>query len=144
MRPCSGSPTCPNLVSAGRCPDCSRTYEAHRGSRIARGYDAAWLRLRAWFLQQPEHVLCRICQRAGRVTVAKEVDHIVPFVGRDDPRRLDVTNLQPLCVECHRKKTASSRSTGAPGGRKMFEEVDRRNQKGPGFCNLHHSARVDR
>ncbi len=32
-------------------------------------------------------------------------DHIVPIEGRNDPRRLDLDNMQTLCDVCHRRKT---------------------------------------
>lgn len=83
-------------------------YDARYGSRIVRGYDAAWLRLRAWFMRQPCNVACAHCLAAGVVTIAAEVDHIVPFDGPADPRRLDRTNLQALCVPCHRRKHAAA------------------------------------
>ena len=42
------------------------------------------------------------CQSCGRVTQALELDHIVNVAqgGTDDE-----SNLQSLCVECHKKKT---------------------------------------
>ena len=50
-----------------------------------------------------EHPLCVECERQGRVTAATVPDHIVALVngGADDE-----SNLQALCAECHRKKTA--------------------------------------
>ncbi len=47
--------------------------------------------------------LCRMCEAKGFVTPGAEMDHIVPLFkggGNDDD------NLQMLCVECHRKKSA--------------------------------------
>lgn len=70
-----------------------------RGSAASRGYDATWRRLRAAHLAQ--HPLCRFCEQAGRVTLATVVDHIDPFKGRDDPRRLDPKNLASLCATHH-------------------------------------------
>src|SRR5688572_4286356 len=111
QRPCLGSPTCPNLVtSGGRCPEHRQEAERVKGSRIARGYDKDWIRLREWFVRQPENVLCRMCQAAGRTTLTTEVDHVIPFNGLRDPLRLAVSNLQGLCADCHRKKTAGRRS----------------------------------
>lgn len=53
------------------------------------------------FLQ--EHPLCVMCEAKGRVSVAEEVDHIIPlFKGGAD----EWCNLQGLCKECHAKKTA--------------------------------------
>jgi 5-methylcytosine-specific restriction protein A len=47
--------------------------------------------------------LCVHCRKAGRLAQATEVDHIRPLhMGGTD----DGANLQGLCHECHRKKTA--------------------------------------
>lgn len=47
--------------------------------------------------------LCRMCEEKGFVTPGQEMDHIVPlFRGGSN----DDDNLQMLCVECHRKKSA--------------------------------------
>lgn len=46
--------------------------------------------------------LCRHCARLGRVTVAVDLDHIVPLAaGGSDA----MDNIQPLCRACHVKKT---------------------------------------
>lgn len=48
--------------------------------------------------------LCPVCKSAGRVTLATEVDHIIPLAkGGTDDR----SNLQGLCAEHHADKTAS-------------------------------------
>jgi 5-methylcytosine-specific restriction protein A len=49
--------------------------------------------------------LCRFCAEQGRVTAARDVDHIVPIVQRPD-LRLDRSNLRPLCQPCHASLTA--------------------------------------
>lgn len=47
--------------------------------------------------------LCAECQRVGRITPAAEVDHIIALTnGGTDTK----DNLQGLCSECHRLKTA--------------------------------------
>lgn len=48
--------------------------------------------------------LCVHCEAQGRVTPAVELDHVIPLCkgGPDDE-----ANLMPLCVECHRLKTAA-------------------------------------
>ena len=47
--------------------------------------------------------LCRICVAEGRTTAAVELDHIVPLhLGGDDIE----DNLQPICDEHHKDKTA--------------------------------------
>jgi 5-methylcytosine-specific restriction endonuclease McrA len=75
-----------------------------KGNRHARGYDSQWVRLREWFLSQPENVLCRQCHAEGRTTLAIDVDHIRPFRGVADPLRLNPTNLQALCKRHHGQK----------------------------------------
>lgn len=77
-------------------------------SSTARGYGQDWRRLRAQVLS--EEPLCRMCHDAGRVTAATEVDHIEPFAGLDDPRRLDRGNLRPICRPCHARRTARQAS----------------------------------
>ena len=48
--------------------------------------------------------LCKMCDDKGIVTPGVEMDHIVPlFKGGTN----DDDNLQMLCMECHRKKTAN-------------------------------------
>jgi hypothetical protein len=73
-------------------------------SSTERGYGSDWRRVRAAILAAEP--LCRMCAAEGRVTIATEVDHIQPFTSLDDPRRLDPTNLRPLCAPCHRSRTA--------------------------------------
>jgi 5-methylcytosine-specific restriction protein A len=70
------------------------------GSRQARGYGAAWEKLRATVLR--EEPLCRAC--LPRVTAASTVDHIVPkSEGGSDDR----SNLRALCRECHARKSSA-------------------------------------
>ena len=47
--------------------------------------------------------LCVACEAAGAVTLAQQVDHIVPLYkgGTNDD-----SNMQGLCIECHKAKTA--------------------------------------
>lgn len=59
-------------------------------------------RIRSRIMQaQP---LCRMCEENGLTTPGAEMDHIVPLHkgGNNDD-----DNLQMLCVECHRRKTAN-------------------------------------
>ena len=46
--------------------------------------------------------LCQPCQREGRVTPAREVDHITPK-SKGGTDALD--NLQAICIPCHAAKT---------------------------------------
>ena len=70
-------------------------------SRHERGYGSAWDKIRPSILQR-DLFLCQACKRQGRLTPAKDVDHITPKAqgGIDDP-----DNLQSLCRSCHIKKT---------------------------------------
>lgn len=59
---------------------------------------AAWQRVRAEVLRREP--LCRHCAARGLVVPATDVDHMN---GADDNRP---ESLQPLCHECHSRKTA--------------------------------------
>jgi 5-methylcytosine-specific restriction protein A len=74
----------------------------HQGSRHARGYGSAWVRLREIALRRDSY-LCQPCLAKGRPTPATEVDHIVPKAkgGTDD-----LENTQSICKACHAAKTA--------------------------------------
>jgi 5-methylcytosine-specific restriction protein A len=74
-----------------------------RGTAASRGYDHIWRKLRAQFVLM--YPLCLHCDERGRVTPAKDVDHIIPFKGLDDPLRLDWSNLRGLCRACHNRVT---------------------------------------
>lgn len=91
-------PGCPALVNAGEryCP-------AHRKEK--RGgdnshYDRHWRKLRALFLQK--HPLCAECEKAGRLTPATEVHHIIAV--KDGGSDHD-DNLMGLCKSCHSRIT---------------------------------------
>lgn len=73
------------------------------GSASERGYSYRWQKASKAFLR--EHPLCVECERNGIAKAATCVDHIIPHRG---DRRLfwDVSNWQPLCQECHSRKTA--------------------------------------
>lgn len=75
-------------------------------SRQDRGYDDAWLCIAArhneWF------PLCAKCERAGLVVVAEHADHVVPFKGMHDKRRLDPMNVQSLCATCNSAKKGNT------------------------------------
>jgi len=57
--------------------------------------------------------MCATCYASGKVRLGMELDHIVPlWAGGSN----EVSNLQWLCVPCHRDKTAreAKERTGAP------------------------------
>jgi 5-methylcytosine-specific restriction protein A len=83
--------------------------DRQRGTRQERGYDKHWLKLRKAFLS--ENPLCVLCREDGKRTPAQEVDHVIPFKDRHDPKRLDWENLQAVCRRCHRVKTSRQKAT---------------------------------
>lgn len=105
-RPCRQA-GCPNLTEhrSGWCDDhrADHMWQRRKGAAektTARGYGYRWRKLRdAVLAARP---LCKMCDDRGRVTLATEVDHIVPKAkGGTDAW----DNLQPLCSDCHREKT---------------------------------------
>lgn len=79
-----------------------------RGSRHERGYGRHWTRLRAYVMHR-DAWLCQPCKRAGRLTPAREVDHITP---KSEGGTDDGENLQAICFSCHRRKTAAEAHRG--------------------------------
>lgn len=74
------------------------------GSSHSRGYGARWRALRALVLR--EQPLCQECLRQARTAAATTVDHVTPKAhGGTDAR----DNLQALCHDCHKAKTARER-----------------------------------
>ena len=62
-----------------------------------------WQKLRERILRR-DASLCQPCKARGHITLAAEVDHITPIhQGGDDDER----NLQAICSECHKAKTAA-------------------------------------
>jgi 5-methylcytosine-specific restriction protein A len=62
----------------------------------------AWRDLREVVLNAEP--LCRHCAKKGITKPATEIDHIQPRKIRPD-LELDYNNTQPLCFDCHVKKT---------------------------------------
>ena len=77
--------------------------ERARGSSTQRGYGYKWRQARGEWLEA--NPLCAECKRQGRVTAAKEVDHIIPHRG-DQKLFWRRSNWQSLCRPCHSRKTA--------------------------------------
>lgn len=76
----------------------------YRGTAQQRGYDYRWSKLRNWWIRK--HPLCQDCMDEGITNNEQlEVDHVIPFMGKDDPLRLDTTNLRTRCKRHHRIKT---------------------------------------
>lgn len=111
LRPCTFPGGCGELVAkGGLCSkhktETARGYDRYRGNSTARGYDAAWTKVRLKALKRDEY-LCQHCLlNDDRMVPAEHVDHVQPFHGMFDPLRLSLTNLQSLCQPCHSRKTA--------------------------------------
>lgn len=73
-----------------------------------RGYGYRWQKLRAQVLKRDKH-LCIPCKKQGKLTLAKEVDHIVEKAngGTDE-----MSNLQAICTPCHKDKTNNRKERG--------------------------------
>lgn len=97
---------CGVSTTAGpRCPDHAEAHrvsvnERRRKSSTQRGYGYDWQKRRARHLALEP--LCRMCKAEKRLTVATDVDHIVPrsMCGSEDD-----SNLQSLCHSHHSTKT---------------------------------------
>ena len=90
-------PGCPaRSTHRGRCHLHYLAYERQRGTSTARGYGAAWRKIRDAYIKA--HPTCEDCGQAP----STEVDHVVSKRrgGRDHP-----SNLRALCGGCHRRKT---------------------------------------
>ena len=85
--------------------------DARRGSRHARGYGTEWDRKRRIILRR-DNGLCQVCLQKGFVQEGNTVDHKVPKAegGTDDD-----SNLQTICDDCHKEKTAQEALRGRLG-----------------------------
>ena len=93
-----------------------------RRSRHERGYGTAWDKLRKQAMTRDDW-LCQPCLRKGRATPATECDHITPkSQGGTD----DLDNLQAICTDCHKAKTAqeSAEAQGRTHRRKRRVGLD--------------------
>ena len=80
-------------------------------SRHERGYDSAWVKVRNAVMER-DGGQCQRCKRAGRMTLARSVDHIVSkakamtlhwtLAKTDNP-----SNLEAICDPCHAVKTGA-------------------------------------
>ena len=111
MRPCKHR-GCGALVAGGKSyceahasEEVKWQPDALRGNRHVRGYGNAWVKRRERILLR-DCGLCQVCKHVGRVTIATDVDHIISKArdGTDDD-----DNLQAICRDCHKAKTARER-----------------------------------
>lgn len=86
--------------------------KAHRGTyQHKRLRGRAGVRLRE--LVRREEPLCRKCLENGLTRATEEIDHIRPLSAGGSNAR---SNLQGLCIPCHKAKSDSEQPNGRPGG----------------------------
>ena len=78
-------------------------------TRKSKLYGHRWRKIRAQFLA--ENPLCVMCQEQGHITAATELDHIIRHKG-DPVLFYDVSNLQGLCADHHRRTKARMERSG--------------------------------
>lgn len=83
--------------------DTKRQNARRRSDIVQRGGGSGWRWQKIRKAVLMENPLCAACERAGRISAAEEVDHIIALInGGTDDRH----NLEGLCKACHAKKTA--------------------------------------
>ena len=88
----------------------STARQAQHTAATTRTRGSRWMTIRARVMTR-DCGLCQACKRAGRLTLATQVDHIKPHhLGGGD----DLSNLQALCLDCHGSK--SLHEAGARAG----------------------------
>lgn len=99
------------IYEGRRCPKCAAESRAradqNRPSATARGYDAAWRRVRKDFLAAHP-----ACCATGCSQPATEVDHIESVAERPD-LRLSWSNLRGFCKPHHSQRTGREQGTFA-------------------------------
>ena len=111
-RPCR-APGCAAVVDGskrGYCDvhaDLRSSWKVSRvdrsGSTTQRGYGWRWQQTRQLVLIRDKG-LCQIHLQRGEVAIATDVDHIQR---KESGGSDDLDNLQALCKECHKHKTAT-------------------------------------
>jgi 5-methylcytosine-specific restriction enzyme A len=101
--PVEQNPRMPKRPPVFNCrPKATRQPWDHGGkSRIERGYNHRWAKVRLVVLARDQH-LCQPCRRRDRLTPATAADDIVPKAkgGTDE-----LENLEATCEPCHQAKT---------------------------------------
>lgn len=98
---------CKELTTTGRCDNHKVEKKSnwnHTKTTTERGYGAKWRKIRLLVLKRDNYKCqCVECKGLHRLKHAKEVDHIVSKAkgGTDD-----MSNLQAINHDCHKRKTA--------------------------------------
>lgn len=106
---CANKPVCSNLVQRGLCDGClaAGVGRETRPTAAQRGYGYRWQKASAGFLAGKLCVGFPVGSHGVVLVPAAHTDHIVPVDGPGDPLFWDRSNWQPLCGECHGRKTAT-------------------------------------
>lgn len=92
----------PKLCKCGAIVEsrCLRCYPmpTHNKTTAERGYGNDWRKLSEY--KRKIDPLCERCSEQGRTTPACHVHHVVPIKVAPE-KRLDITNLMSVCLECH-------------------------------------------
>lgn len=118
-KPCA-KPGCPNLTTEKYCSEHQALISQERKDRHAL-YDkykrdkkteefyksGEWIIVRQQALIRDKG-LCQECLKNKMISIATEVDHIIPIKVRWD-LRLKLDNLRSLCHKCHMAKTAEDK-----------------------------------
>jgi len=93
----------------------NKTYDKYSRNKVhSKFYNSTeWRALRVKALEATGG-LCTKCLELEIITTADVVDHITP-IENDYSKRLDLTNLQPLCHSCHNRKTAEDEASMGRG-----------------------------
>ena len=95
-------------------PNLAPIHEAQEANRYGQGRGGRpWRRKREAVMVRDKY-RCQPCQLDGRVTLAVEVDHIVPQAEGGDDRE---SNLQAICGDCHEVKTRAEAARGVSRSR---------------------------
>lgn len=93
----------------------NRRYDKHtRNKEHSKFYNSTeWRQLRKVVMER-NGGLCTKCAQLDIITQADVVDHIISIT-EDYSKRLDITNLQPLCHSHHNQKTADEENSQGRG-----------------------------
>lgn len=107
----------PHIARVHRVQQPDENYGQGRGGR-------PWRRKRARILER-DGKLCIPCKEAGRLTLATQVDHIIPKAegGTDDDN-----NLQSICGPCHEAKSRAEAARGRNAKGSRFRSRPARNE----------------
>lgn len=85
-----------------------KRYNAERDPVLVKFYNSKEWRMLREYVMAINYYLCIGCSKPDNPSIANVVDHIVPVLV-DWSLRLDLNNCQPLCHDCHNKKTAEDK-----------------------------------